>query len=54
MEAVTQGELTTNTLIDIRWVEPDNSYSPIISYTIKYKFVDDADYQELVSNYNQL
>lgn len=38
MAPIVQGPLTTNTVIDMSWSEPDNAGSDIISYIVKIKF----------------
>ena len=52
MDPITQGSATTNTVIELLWTEPDDAGSPVIGYVVKYKLVEESDYQELVSNYN--
>jgi hypothetical protein len=33
---------------------PNDAGAPIVGYIVKYKLVEEASYQELLSNYNQL
>jgi len=33
---------------------PNDAGAPIVGYVVKYKLVEEASYQELLSNYNQL
>lgn len=57
MQAVIQGYETTNTVIHLQWLEPEQGGSQILGYIVYYKLVGDSIYEELVgevSGYNQL
>ena len=53
MQSCVQQSETTNNVVALEWSEPDNGGSQITGYIVASKFVEELDFVQLVTNYQE-